>query len=167
MELANLSGGAETIDVGAGTRIGTEPLVERRLTVTAIEPAAEMAAVAEAKLSGRSEISRGRLEDYAPRRSVDLIASFNAWHWVQPAVAVDRVAQLIKPDGHLALVWTEVVSWGPDAFEERLAAVSGSPWVKRLDHVDGSMQPIPTTPDSMSFRSVTINSHVRSTPQAS
>ena len=39
-------------------------------------------------------------------------------------------------------VWTEVVSWGEEPFEERLAQVSGYPWVKPLDHVDGSMQPI-------------------------
>ena len=31
---------------------------------------------------------------------------------------------------------------GEEPFEERLAEVSGYPWVKRSDHVDGSMQPI-------------------------
>jgi trans-aconitate methyltransferase len=142
MELANLSAGSEAIEVGAGTGIGTEPLVERGLTVIAIEPAVEMAAVAEAKLSGRAEIFMGRLEDYAPQRSVKLVVSFNAWHWVEPAVGVERVARLIEPNGHLALIWTEVVSWGPEAFEKRLAEVSGSLWAKRLDHVDASMQPI-------------------------
>ena len=52
----------------------------------------------------------GRFEDYPPRRSVELIASFNAWHWIEPAVAVDRAAQLIKPGGYVALIWTEVLS---------------------------------------------------------
>jgi SAM-dependent methyltransferase len=110
--------------------------------VTAIEPAAEMAAVAETNLVGRAQILVCRLEDCPPRRSVELIASFNAWHWVEPAVAVDRVAQLIKPGGYLALIWTEVVSWGQEPFEERLAEVFGAPWEKRIDHVDASMQPV-------------------------
>jgi SAM-dependent methyltransferase len=142
MELANLVAGAETIEVGAGTGIATEPLVDRGLVVTAIEPAAEMAAVAEAKLADRAQIVVSRFENYSPRRSVELVASFNAWHWVEPAVAVDRVGQLIKPGGYLALIWTEVVSWGQEPFEERLAEVFGSPWEKRLDHVDASMQPV-------------------------
>lgn len=142
MEMANLLPGAETIEVGAGTGIATEPLVERGLSVTAIEPAAEMAAVAEAKLGDRAQFFVGRFEDHPARPSVELIASFNAWHWVDPAVAVDRAAGLICPGGHLALVWTEVVSWGQGPFEERLAQVFGSPWEKRLALVDGAMQPI-------------------------
>ena len=142
MELADLAAGAETIEVGAGTGIATEPLVDRGLVVTAIEPAAEMAAVAETKLADRAQIFVGRFEDYPPRRSVELIASFNAWHWVEPVVAVDRAAKLIKPGGYLALIWTEVVSWGQEPFEDRLAEVFGAPWEKRFEHVDVSMQPV-------------------------
>ena len=136
------SRGAETIEVGAGTGIATRPLVDRGLVVTAIEPAAEMAGMAKAKLGDRAQIFVGRFEDYPPRRSVELIASFNAWHWIEPAVAVDRAAQLIKPGGYVALIWTEVLSWGQEPFEERLAAVFGAPWEKRFDHVDASMQPV-------------------------
>ncbi len=142
MEHANLAAGAETIEVGAGTGIATEPLVDRGLVVTAIEPAAEMAGVVETKLGDRAQIFVGRFEDYPPRRSVDLITSFNAWHWIELAVAVDRVAQLIKPGGYVALIWTEVLSWGQEPFEERLAEVFGAPWEKRFDFVDASMQPV-------------------------
>jgi SAM-dependent methyltransferase len=142
MEHANLAAGAETIEVGAGTGIATQPLVDRGLVVTAIEPAAEMAGVVETKLGDRAQIFVGRFEDYPPRRSVDLITSFNAWHWIEPAVAVDRVAQLIKPGGYVALIWTEVLSWGQEPFEERLAEVFGAPWEKRFDFVDASMQPV-------------------------
>ena len=142
MEHANLAAGAETIEVGAGTGIATEPLVDRGLVVTAIEPAAEMAGVVETKLGDRVQIFVGRFEDYPPRRSVDLITSFNAWHWIEPAVAVDRVAQLIKPGGYVALIWTEVLSWGQEPFEDRLAEVFGAPWEKRFDHIDASMQPV-------------------------
>jgi SAM-dependent methyltransferase len=142
MEIANLSEGAATIEVGAGTGTATEPLVERGLAVTAIEPAAEMAAVAEAKLADRARMFIGRFEDYSAQRSVELVTSFNAWHWVEPRVALERVAELIEPNRYLALIWTEVISWGQEPFERRLAEVFGSPWEKRLEHVDGSIQPV-------------------------
>jgi len=140
MDIAKLSVGAATIEVGAGTGIATGPLVERGLAVTAVEPAFEMAAVAEAKLASRVQIFVGRFEDYSARRSVELVASFNAWHWVEPNVGVERAAQLIEPDGYLALIWTEVISWGQKPFEQRLAEVFGSPWEKRFEQVDGSIQ---------------------------
>jgi len=146
MEMANLSVGAATVEVGAGTGIATEPLVELGLAVTVIEPASEMAAVAEAKMADRTQMFVGRFEDFPHRRSVELLASFNAWHWVEPSVGVERAADLIRPGGWLALVWTEVVSWGQEPFEERLADVFGSPWVKRLEHVEGSMQSIRNDP---------------------
>ena len=59
---------------------------------------------------------------------------------------MSRAAELLAPGGSLALVWTEVVSWGEEPFEELLAEVSGYPWVKRLNHVDDSMQPIRRDP---------------------
>ena len=142
MELANLVAGAEAVEVGAGTGIATEPLIDRVLVVTAIEPAVAMAAVAEAKVGDRAQILVERFEDYPLGRSVELIASFNASHWIEPEVAIEHIAQLIKLGGCLALVWTQVVSWGEDPFEQRLAQVFGAPWEKRLDHVDASMTPV-------------------------
>ena len=142
IDIAGLSPGAKVLEVGAGTGIATEPLVRRGLAVTAVEPAAEMAALAEAKLAERAQIFVGRFEDYSSDERVQLITSFNAWHWVDPGVSVDPAAQLLEPGGHLALIWTEVVSWGQEPFEERLAEVFGYSWPKRFDLVDKSLQPI-------------------------
>ncbi len=152
VEIAGLSVGAKAIEIGAGTGIATVPLVRRGLVVTAIEPAVEMAAVAKAKLTDRAQVLVGRLEDYERQEPVQLVASFNAWHWVEPAVAVDRVADLLEPGGFLALVWTEVLSWGQDPFEARLAELCGSVWPKRLDQLDGSLQPIGDDPRFDEFR---------------
>ena len=142
MEFTDASVGTEVIEIGAGTGIATEPLARRGLSVTAIEPSREMASLAQAKLGDAASVFVGRFEDYWSPGPVQLVTAFNAWHWVTPEVAVDRVAELLAPGGSLALVWTEVVSWGEEPFEERLAQVSGYPWAKRLDHVDGSMGPI-------------------------
>ncbi len=148
VRVTDISQGTEAIEIGAGTGIATEPLVRRGLSVTAVEPSPEMAALTQAKLNGRGSVFVGRFEDYSSPDSFQLVASFNAWHWVDPQIAVDRVAELLAPGGWLALVWTEVVSWGEEPFEERVAQISGYPWVKRMDHVDGSMRPIRTDPGS-------------------
>jgi len=138
--------GVEVIEIGAGTGIATEPLARRGLSVTAIEPSPEMAALAQAKLDGRGRVFVGRFEDYSQSGPVQIVACFNAWHWVDPEVAVDRIARLLTRGGTLALVWTEVVSWGEKPFEERLAQICGYPWIKRMDQVDDSMRPIRSDP---------------------
>ncbi len=146
IEVTHASVGVGVIEIGAGTGIATEPLVRRGLSVTAIEPAPEMASMAQAKLDHRASVFVGRFEDFSAPGHVQIIASFNAWHWVDPEVAVNRVAGFLAPGGSLALVWTEVVSWGEEPFEERLAEVFGYPWAKRLDHVDDSMRPLRADP---------------------
>jgi trans-aconitate methyltransferase len=142
VESAGLSPGDMVVEIGAGTGIATEPLIEHGLVVTAIEPATALATIAKAKLADRAHFFNGRFEDFSPDSSVKLLAAFNAWHWVEPQVAVERAAQLVEPGGSLALVWTEVISWGQAPFEECLAETFGSPWIKRLEHVDGSIEPI-------------------------
>ena len=112
VEMADASAGTEVIEIGAGTGIATEPLVRRGLAVTAIEPSPELASLAKAKLSDRASVFVGRFEEYSATGTVRLVASFNAWHWVDPEIGVNRAAELLAPDGLLALVWTEVVSWG-------------------------------------------------------
>ena len=155
--IAGVGAGAKAIEIGAGTGIATGPLVERDLALTAIEPSAEMAAIAKVKLADRAQMFVGRFEDYQTPGSVRLVASFNAWHWVDPTLAVDRVGELLVSNGLLALIWTEVVSWGQDPFEDRLAEVFGHPWEKRLDHVDGSLQPIR---DDVRFDEIQVRHHV-------
>lgn len=136
------SPGTKVIEIGAGTGIATEPLARREVSITAIEPSPEMASFTQRKLGGRGSVFVGRFEDYAAPGPVHLVASFNAWHWLDPRIAVDRVADLLKDGGSLALVWTEVDSWGEAPFEERLAEITGHPWIKRMEHVDGSVRVI-------------------------
>lgn len=127
--------GASAIEIGAGTGIATVPLVERGLRVLAIEPGKAMAEILAAKLQERIELVVGRFEDWVPDRHAALVVAFNAWHWVDPAIAVDRVAHLLQRGGVLCLVWTEVVSYGPQALEECLG----------LHPDDDALQAIATT----------------------
>ena len=66
VSLVGLRPGDRAIEIGAGTGIATEGLVDRGVAVTAVEPAAAMTAVAQAKLADRVQYVGGRFEDQWP-----------------------------------------------------------------------------------------------------
>jgi SAM-dependent methyltransferase len=146
LAITDTTTGTEVIEIGAGTGIATEPMIRRGLFATAIEPSPEMAALAQAKVGDRGSVFVGRFENYSAPGQVQLVTAFNAWHWVEPEAGLNQIAELLTPGGSLALVWTEVVSWGQEPFEERLAQICGHPWVKRMGHVDRSMSPVHDDP---------------------
>lgn len=142
MELAELEPEAKAIEIGAGTGIATGPLISRGLQVVAIEPALAMSTLAREKFGDRARFVDGRFEDWPESEKVALIAAFNAWHWVEPERGTSLASRLLPPGGSLALVWTDVVSWGENDFEARLVQVTDSPWPKRPDLVAAPLDPI-------------------------
>jgi SAM-dependent methyltransferase len=142
VELGRLTRGAEVIEIGAGTGIATAALVARGLHVTAVDPSPTMLAVSKDKLGPGSGCVVGRFEDVELTGPVSLVAAFNAWHWVEPERGVARAAHLLAPGGCLALVWTEVVSWGADPFGDRLVEEFGSPWARNGDHVQDAARSV-------------------------
>jgi SAM-dependent methyltransferase len=142
MREAGLAQGDKVVELGAGTGIATLPLLERGLEVTAIEPAPELAELAATKVGGSARVEIDRFEScWLPDRAA-LLAAFNAWHWVEPVLGLDRAAGLLEGGGWIALVWTEVVEWGPEGFDERLADIFGAPWPKRWENVAASLGPL-------------------------
>lgn len=142
VRLGDLTDGARIVEVGAGTGIATRALVDRGLDVLALEPASGMAAVARATLGARARVEVVRFEDWVPSRKVRAVAAFNAWHWVHPEVGVENAFRALAPGGSLAIVWIEVVSWGEERFETRLAEVFGGPWPKTVESVVDSARPV-------------------------
>ena len=142
VDLGGLGPGAEAVEIGAGTGIGTAALVERGLQVVAIEPSDGMRELAQDKLGDRAEFVGGRFEDWSGQGSVDAIVAFSAWHWVEPVKGLDLAAALLSSGGALAVAWTEIVSWGQGDFEDRLAEVTGAPWPKSVDHMLASLEPV-------------------------
>ncbi len=130
-----LEPGDRALEIGAGTGIATLPLVECGFQVTAIEPAASMAALLVAKTGRRAQVVIGRFEETQVKRPVDLVAAFNSWHWVDPLHSVERLAEVLAPQAVVALVWTEVISWGEEPFESRLADLSGRSWVSQVAEI--------------------------------
>jgi SAM-dependent methyltransferase len=106
--------GADVLDVGAGTGIGTRLLCERGARVTAAEPGAGMAAQL---LTSTPDITLVRGSgDALPfaDASFDLVCYAQAWHWTNPARSVPEALRVLRPGGALALWWNVVdrsVDW--------------------------------------------------------
>jgi SAM-dependent methyltransferase len=142
--LAELQEGGRVLEVGSGTGIATEGLIVRGLQVLSVEPAPRMAAIAQAKCGDRGSIIVSRFEDMTLEGSFDAIVAFNAWHWVTPTSGLDLVARLLRPGGALAVVWTDVISWGQPPFEELLEQRLGASWPKSITQVASSFDPVST-----------------------
>lgn len=108
LQYGGLGPGSRIVEVGAGTGKATELLAERGLEVTAVEPSAEMAAVARAKLSGRVgvRIVESAFEAWEPDGRFDAVVSVQAWHWIEPDVRYVRARDALAPGAMLAAMWT-------------------------------------------------------------
>jgi SAM-dependent methyltransferase len=111
------------LELGAGTGKLTRELVDQGHAVFATEPDEAMLAVLRARVPEVSAKVATAEEIPANDRSVDVVVVGQAFHWFDPALALPEIARVIKPGGHLSLVW--------NFFDQRI------PWVRRLVNVVG------------------------------
>ena len=105
-------------DIGAGTGIASRLLADRGVKVIAIEPNAEMrqAAAEHPLVEFREATAEASL---LPNKSVELVTSFQAFHWFELTPTLEEFHRILKPSGRLALVWSV---WDKeDAFTEALS----------------------------------------------
>lgn len=94
---------ADVLDVGCGTGRAAALLAARGTAVLGVEVDPAMAAVA--RRSG-VPVEVAPFESWDPRgRRFDLLTCGQAWHWLDPAVAIGKAADLLRPTGRLALFW--------------------------------------------------------------
>lgn len=101
----NSSGQQVAADIGAGTGIGARLLADRGVRVLAIEPNADMRLSATphervAFLAGTAEAIP------LDNASIDLVTSFQAFHWFDFTKSLQEFRRILKPGGRLALVWS-------------------------------------------------------------
>ncbi len=96
------------LEVGAGTGKATVLFAARGLSITALEPSAEMAALARRNASELAQVQviESDFERWDPRgERFPLLFSAQAWHWVQPDLGYARAAAALVPGGLLAVFW--------------------------------------------------------------
>lgn len=95
-------------DVGSGTGMLTEMLLEHGNEVLAVEPNAEMRGAAEQALRRFSAFhslpGTGEATGLPPRW-VDGITVAQAFHWFDATAAVREFKRILKPNGFVALIW--------------------------------------------------------------
>ena len=99
-----------TLEIGAGSGLATRRLIERGANpITVIEPDFRFAPL----LRGLAKTSDAELRliqspfedaDLA-RASFDLVVAATSFHWLDPDVAIDKIADVLRPGGYAALWW--------------------------------------------------------------
>jgi SAM-dependent methyltransferase len=140
-------GTARVLDVGTGTGIAARAFLRRGLSVLGVEPDPRMAAVARRR-GVPTEVASFETWDRAGR-TFDLVASAQAWHWVDPRAGAAAAAAALRPGGRIALFW----NYGRPAAHLREAfarAYRDEPDLERhsvlLGHVDDRLA---TTADAL------------------
>ena len=111
------------LELGAGTGKLTRELVDQGHAVFATEPDEAMLAVLRERVPEVSAKVATAEEIPANDRSVDVVVVAQAFHWFDHEVALPEIARVLKPGGHVALVW--------NFFDQRI------PWVRRLVNLVG------------------------------
>jgi SAM-dependent methyltransferase len=102
---ASLGAGAWVVEIGCGTGKLTRDLVERGLRVEAIEPDADLIAVARRILpEGSVRFHDSTLEEIELAGSYPAVFAATSFHWIDPAVGWQKVAGMLEPGGLFALV---------------------------------------------------------------
>ncbi|MDQ6818955.1 MAG: class I SAM-dependent methyltransferase [Actinomycetota bacterium] len=148
VELAGLEVGQPVLEVGAGTGKATAMFAARKLSVVAVEPSTEMAAVARRSCSAYPGVvvEESDFEDWdRARREFQLLFSAQAWHWVAPEVRYERARAALCRNGLLAVFWNRPV-WRRSDLREALAVVYEEVAPKLA--ADAPMHPANLCPDA-------------------
>ena len=124
------SPGVEFLDVGCGTGIGARQYSAAGVKVLGVDPDVRMAEFARGT---GVEVEIGKFEDWDPSgRTFDAVVAGQAWHWVDPVLGARKAAQLLRPNGLLALYWhvfdpPSDVGTACDRVMQRVAARTDAP----------------------------------------
>jgi len=127
-ERCGLRASARVLEIGPGTGRVTRICLDAGATVVAVEPDEAMADHLAGQLPD-AELIRSTFELASlPAGAFDLVVAAMSFHWVDQAVGVPKVAEVLAPGGWVAMWWT---LWSdpdrPDPFAEVADALLRAP----------------------------------------
>lgn len=106
--------GRSVVDLGAGTGKFTALLLRTGAQVTAIEPVAAMREQLSVALPAVKALNGTAQAIPLAAESVDALTCAQAFHWFADERALEEIHRVLRPGGHLGLVWNvrdERVDW--------------------------------------------------------
>jgi SAM-dependent methyltransferase len=93
--------GDAVLDVGCGTGIAARQFQSAGCAVLGVEPDERMAQFARAR---GLPVEVATFEDWdAAGRTFDVVIAAQSWHWVDPVAGAMKAAQVLRPQGRLAI----------------------------------------------------------------
>jgi SAM-dependent methyltransferase len=106
---SGIASGGRALEIGAGTGQATAQFAWRGLSIRAIEPSVEMAALIREKFDGSGLDVTAEATDFETATldpdSYDLVFAATSWHWLVPGDRWEAVARTLRPGGTLAVFW--------------------------------------------------------------
>ena len=101
MQIIAGSPGPDLLDVGCGTGIAARQFRAAGCAVLGVEPDARMADFARAR---GLQVEVATFEAWQPAgRTFDAVIAAQSWHWIDPVAGAVKAAQVLRPDGRLAI----------------------------------------------------------------
>ena len=143
---AGLGPGCTVADVGAGTGLLTQGLLQRGCRAIAVEPNEAMRAAADALLGDNPAYrSVHGSAEHMPLAdgSVDLITAAQAFHWFEVDAARAECLRVLQASGRVALIWNDRRSHDPlhDALDDLFNHHGGAKRAALLAHEDRAEVP--------------------------
>ena len=106
VKLSDIPDGGRILEIGCGTGKATQPFAKRGYELVCLDIGENLLEIARERLSQFKNVSfqLNSFEDWAPDgRPFDLGISASAFHWVDPRIGYQKIADLLKPDGTAAI----------------------------------------------------------------
>lgn len=107
---AGLSSASIIADVGSGTGISAELFLRAGCSVLGVEPNREMREAAERVLAGYTafhSVNGTAQATTLAGHSVDFVVAAQAFHWFNTPETRAEFSRILKPGGHVVLIWNE------------------------------------------------------------
>jgi ubiquinone/menaquinone biosynthesis C-methylase UbiE len=108
ISLSGISRGGQILEIGCGTGKATELFACRGYAMLCLEIGTDLAAVARQKFrdSENIQITVSSFEEWeSGGRVFDLVIAATSFHWVDSAIAYVKSAEMLRPNGSLAVFW--------------------------------------------------------------
>jgi len=112
------------VELGSGTGKLTQLYTEYAKKIYAIEPNSEMRLAAEKQLShfpNHTSVSASAENTHLPDHCADVIIAAESYHWFDNDVARAEIRRILKPNGHVFLVWNE---FGGNEYDSKMTKIS-------------------------------------------